>query len=81
MSHVSYIKFNRNNMTKSFKLFFSINLLYICFFSYVKDVCSDSSAKYYQKKRLLKELVKGMKMFLKKRKAKFENMEMSDINI
>ena len=34
-----------------------------------------------KKKRLLKELVKGMKMFLKKRKAKFENMDMSDINI
>ena len=54
MSHVSYIKFNRNNMTKSFKLFFSINLLYICFFSYVKDFCSDSSAKNYQKKKASK---------------------------
>ena len=33
------------------------------------------------RKKALKELVKGMKMFLKKRKPKFENMDMSDINV
>ena len=42
----------------------------------------DSSAKYYQKKKgFRKKLVKGIKIFLKKRKTECENMGVNDINI
>ena len=43
----------------------------------------DSSAKYYQnnKERLQKNLVKGIKVFLKKKKKKSNNMVVNDVKI
>ena len=43
----------------------------------------DSSAKYYQnnKERLQKELIKDIKVFLKKKKIKSDNMVVNDTKI
>ena len=60
----------------------SFNNFSIIFFSYIKTA-KDSSVKYYQnnKERLQKKLVKDIKVFLKNRKIKSNNMVMNDAKI
>ena len=59
-----------------FSCFFSFSLF---FFTYIK-MSKNSSAKYYQdnKERLQKKLVKDIKVFLKKKKKKSDNMVLKD---
>ena len=64
------------------RIFMSFNNFSIIFFSYIKTA-KDSSVKYYQnnKERLQKKLVKDIKVFLKNRKIKSNNMVMNDAKI
>ena len=67
-----------SNKSIFFNYFFFIN-----FFSNIKKIFKDSSAKYYEdnKERLQKKPVTAVKVFLKKRKKKSDNMIVKDTNI
>ena len=69
MNYANYIKL-------TFSIFLSFNHFFIIFFfTYIKKA-KESSAKYYQndKEKLQKKLVKGIKVFLKKKKEKCNNV-------
>ena len=74
MSYVSYANIDSNNSIKSQSHFLTLFFLYRIFFSYIK-MAKDSSAKYYQKKRIRRKLRKGIKIFL------FHNTVVNDIKI
>ena len=63
-------------------IFISSYNFYIFFFTYIK-MYKDSSAKYYQnnKEKLRKKLAKDIKVFLKKKNKKSDNMVMNDTKI
>ena len=69
------------NMIKSLKCIFNINF-FTNFFSSIK-ISKNSSAKYYQKTkiRLRKMIVKGIKIFLRKRITKIDDMVVNNIKI
>ena len=69
------------NMIKSLKYIFNINF-FTNFFSSIK-ISKNSSAKYYQKTkiRLRKMIVKGIKIFLRKRITKIDDMVVNNIKI
>ena len=78
MSNADYIKTDSNNMIKNLKPFFYHQFFYIYFFSSV-NMSKDSNIIKKEKKRVQKKLVKGIKIFLKKKKAKNDDMFANDI--